>query len=93
MDASLEPHRVWIESVVGCPRSETVTLEFEFPLPRCFAHLLRLPRQPAAPRTPTTLSAVAKSRPLDPFDLNNADSLRAHGFLTSLALAAEARWA
>ncbi len=36
MNAALEPHQAWIESVVGCLRSETVTLEFEFP----FSHLV-----------------------------------------------------
>ncbi len=32
MESFLEPHQAWIESVTGCPRSETVTLEFHFPL-------------------------------------------------------------
>jgi ATP-dependent 26S proteasome regulatory subunit len=36
MEAFLEPYRSWIESVVGCPRAETLTLEFEFP----FSHLV-----------------------------------------------------
>lgn len=36
MEAFLEPYQSWIESVVGCPRSETVTLEFEFP----FSHMV-----------------------------------------------------
>jgi hypothetical protein len=36
MESFLEPYQAWIESVTGCPRSETVTLEFEFP----FSHLV-----------------------------------------------------
>jgi len=32
MEAFLEPHRSWIESVVGCPKPETVILEMDFPL-------------------------------------------------------------
>jgi ATP-dependent 26S proteasome regulatory subunit len=36
MEAFLEPYQTWIESVTGCSRSETVTLEFEFP----FSHLV-----------------------------------------------------
>lgn len=36
MEAFIEPYRPWIESVVGCPRAETLTLEFEFP----FSHLV-----------------------------------------------------
>jgi ATP-dependent 26S proteasome regulatory subunit len=36
MEAFLEPYRPWIESAVGCPRAETLTLEFEFP----FSHLV-----------------------------------------------------
>ena len=36
MNAALEPYQAWIESVVGCPRPETMTLEFEFP----FSHLV-----------------------------------------------------
>jgi ATP-dependent 26S proteasome regulatory subunit len=36
MDAFLEPYRAWIESVVGCPKEETLTLEFNFP----FSHLV-----------------------------------------------------
>lgn len=36
MESFLEPHQAWIESVTGCSRSETVTLEFEFP----FSHLV-----------------------------------------------------
>lgn len=31
MEVFLEPHRAWIESVVGCRRSETVTLEVDLP--------------------------------------------------------------
>jgi len=27
MESFLEPYRAWIESVTGCPRLETVTLE------------------------------------------------------------------
>lgn len=30
-EAYLEPYRPWIESVTGCPRSETLTLECDFP--------------------------------------------------------------
>ena len=30
-EAYLEPYRPWIESVTGCPRSESLTLEFDFP--------------------------------------------------------------
>jgi len=36
MEAFLERHQAWIEQVVGCPRSEAITLEFEFP----FSHLV-----------------------------------------------------
>jgi hypothetical protein len=36
MNTFLEPYQAWIETVTGCPRSETVTLEFEFP----FSHLV-----------------------------------------------------
>jgi len=36
MNTFLEPYQAWIESVTGCSRSETVTLEFEFP----FSHLV-----------------------------------------------------
>jgi hypothetical protein len=36
MEAFLEPYQGWMEQVVGCPRSEAVTLEFEFP----FSHLV-----------------------------------------------------
>jgi ATP-dependent 26S proteasome regulatory subunit len=36
MESFLEPYQAWIESVTGCSRSETVTLEFEFP----FSHLV-----------------------------------------------------
>ena len=36
MEAFVEGHRTWIESVVGCPRGEALTLEFEFP----FSHLV-----------------------------------------------------
>lgn len=36
MEAFLEGHRPWIESVVGCPRGEALTLEFDFP----FGHLV-----------------------------------------------------
>jgi ATP-dependent 26S proteasome regulatory subunit len=35
METFLEGHRTWIESVVGCPRGEALTLEFDFP----FSHL------------------------------------------------------
>jgi len=31
MEAFLAGQRTWIESVVGCPRSEALTLEFDFP--------------------------------------------------------------
>ena len=36
MEAFLEGHRAWIESVVGCPRGEALTFEFDFP----FSHLV-----------------------------------------------------
>jgi ATP-dependent 26S proteasome regulatory subunit len=36
MEAFLGRHLNWIESVVGCPRGEALTLEFEFP----FSHLV-----------------------------------------------------
>lgn len=36
MEVFLDPYRPWIESVVGCPRAETLTMEFEFP----FSHLV-----------------------------------------------------
>ena len=36
MDAFLEPYRTWIEAVTGCPKQETLTLEFRFP----FGHLV-----------------------------------------------------
>jgi len=36
MEVFLEPHRPWIESVVGCSRADALTLEFEFP----FSHLV-----------------------------------------------------
>ena len=36
MEAFLERHQAWIEQVLGCPRSEALTLEFEFP----FSHLV-----------------------------------------------------
>lgn len=36
MESFLEPYQAWIESVTGCSRSETATLEFEFP----FSHLV-----------------------------------------------------
>ncbi|MBL0156826.1 MAG: ATP-binding protein [Bryobacterales bacterium] len=36
MEAFLETHRAWIESVVGCPRGEALTFEFDFP----FSHVV-----------------------------------------------------
>lgn len=36
MEAFLENHRAWIESVVGCPRGEALTFEFDFP----FSHVV-----------------------------------------------------
>ena len=36
MEAFLEGHRSWIETAMGCPRSESLTLEFNFP----FSHLV-----------------------------------------------------
>jgi ATP-dependent 26S proteasome regulatory subunit len=36
MNTFLDPHKEWIETVTGCPRSETLTLEFDFP----FSHLV-----------------------------------------------------
>jgi len=36
MEAFLEKYQTWIETVVGCARCETLTLEFEFP----FSHLV-----------------------------------------------------
>ena len=34
MNAFMEPHRQWIESVVGCTTSESVTFEVEAPVRR-----------------------------------------------------------
>ena len=41
MEAFLEKHQSWIESFVGCPRQETLTLEFDFPFSHFpFSHLV-----------------------------------------------------
>jgi ATP-dependent 26S proteasome regulatory subunit len=60
MEAFLEPHRPWIESVVGCSRPETVTFEFAFP----FNHLAAEELLSGATLDRRCLGSTATLRPL-----------------------------
>lgn len=60
MEAFLEPHRSWIESVVGCPRAGSLTFEFAFP----FNHLALEELLSGATLDRRCLGSTATLRPL-----------------------------
>lgn len=60
MEAFLEGHRAWIESVVGCPRGEALTFEFDFP----FSHLVVEDMMDGVALDRQCLGAAAALRPL-----------------------------